>query len=143
MNREATDKISQTQISEVSSGLASSSAQGSSGLLSTLQSLVSNIPGGNTFQRDFDAMQSVSQEADNLRNNMSRDVYQDRGSFDPSSLNVDADEVARKIYPVMAFRDRMMKGYVLYNDDLPSLVQRCLTCLACLLFSRKFPGYQL
>lgn len=60
-------------------------------------------------------MQSVSQEADRLRNSMmNRDAYQDRSTFSTASIDVDADEIARKIYPVMAFRDRLMKGYVFH-----------------------------
>lgn len=100
---EATDKISQTQISEVTSGLAASSAQGSSGLLSTLQSLTSNVPGF-AIPREFNDMQALSSEADALRAGTSS---RDRSGL---SLDTDADEIARKIYPIMAFRDRLMKG---------------------------------
>ena len=103
---EATDKISQTQINEVASGLSTSSAQGSSGLLSTLQSLSSSVPGF-SMDRDIDDMQAVSREADAIRQGQQSRAA---GGYSTSVLGTDADEIARKIYPIMAFRDRFMKG---------------------------------
>lgn len=98
---EATDKLSQTQISDLSDGLATSSAHGSSGLFTNLQSLASNIPGSLMLPRDIDEMSSVSRYADQMRSEQTLRAG--------PAVNIDPDEIGRTIYPVMAFRDRMMK----------------------------------
>ena len=118
---EATDKISQTQINEVSAGLASSSSQNSLGLLSNLQSLVTKIPGASSLNRDVEEMQAVSAEADAMRSR-AQTGSRDRGFGDLSaSANTNADEIARKIYPIMAFRDRLMKGLSAFFEKIPGL----------------------
>lgn len=65
--------------------------------------MVNNVPGF-ALPRDLNDMQELSREADDLRNTDSS-----RASFG-TAIDIDADEIARKIYPIMAFRDRIVKG---------------------------------
>ncbi|ORY76025.1 heterokaryon incompatibility protein Het-C-domain-containing protein [Protomyces lactucae-debilis] len=117
---EASDKISQTQITELQTGLGNASTQGSSGLLSDISGLVNSIPGAGSLVGDISQMQGISQESDNLRKSSGT---RDRGTAGQmyAEANTDADEIFRKIYPVMAFRDRLMKGLSAFFEKIPGL----------------------
>ncbi|BFZ57788.1 hypothetical protein PYCC9005_004842 [Savitreella phatthalungensis] len=109
---EATDKLSQTQIDEVSNNLASSSQQNSGGLLQSLFTLVNSLPTSTGLTRDLQDMQSVAQEADSWRS---------REALGQGAPTTDVDAIVRKIYPVMAFRDRFAKGLSALFDKIPGL----------------------
>lgn len=57
-------------------------------------------------------MQPISREADELRSRASSGLVD-------SQVSINADDVARKIYPVLAFRDKVMKGYVFLVCFIP------------------------
>lgn len=101
---EATDKLSQTQISEVSDGLLPNASESSSGLLSTLANLIATVPGSGDLNRELSDMQTIAREADDMRAQESYSLQ--------TQMSFDADEIARKIYPVFAFRDKVVKRHV-------------------------------
>lgn len=102
---EATDKLSQTQIAEVSEGFMATSNQTSSELLSTVMNLLRRLPGLDPSSPEFHDMQSVAREADDLRSQF--------GIVSEHATIIDADAILLKIYPVLALRDRVMKRSVI------------------------------
>jgi len=91
MGREATDHLSQTQ--------------GGNTNFTKLQSLLQNLPSRDSHDLTSD-MQSLQHTSDSMRvgnNNAGVMNMSQAGDFDP-------EEIAKKIYPILQFRDRIVKA---------------------------------
>ena len=104
---EATDHLSQTQISDVNSAVTQASAQGGNSALTSLQKLFAQLPGhqARELSRECEglqenasrmAMRSTAPDATSMRNSQS-------GEFDP-------EKIAQEIYPILLFRDKVVKA---------------------------------
>jgi len=101
---EATDHLSQTQISDVNTAVTNASAQGGNSAFTKLQHLMGQLPGHQGRE--------MASEMTNIQDNASQQrAYNARaGNLDMSQTGeVDPEEIARKIYPILAFRDRIVK----------------------------------
>jgi hypothetical protein len=103
--REATDHLSQTQISDVSSAVTHASTQGGSSAFTTLQNLMGQIPGhqGRELSREMSDIQSNANAQRSYNERAGISNLSQAGEFDP-------EEIARQIYPILAFRDRVVKA---------------------------------
>ena len=104
---EATDHLSQTQISDVNSAVTNASAQGGNSAFTALQNLFAHLPGHQARE--------LSQECEGIQENSSRMAVRSRapntaamrssqtGDFDP-------EKIAQEIYPILLFRDKVVKA---------------------------------
>jgi len=102
---EATDHLSQTQISDVNTAVTSAAAnQGGESPFTKLRQLLEKLPDHKS--RDLtNEMHSLQQNSDWARSQNTR-----AGGFDLSQTgDVDPEEIAQKIYPILRFRDRVVK----------------------------------
>lgn len=103
---EATDHLSQTQITDVNTAVTSAAASNQEGEspFTKLQSLIEKLPDHKS--RDLtNEMHSLQQNSDRARSQNTR-----AGGFDLSQAgDVDPEEIAKKIYPILRFRDRVVK----------------------------------
>lgn len=120
---EATDAFTQAEVDEVD--IALKNAEGSSGGASSSRgffgfsaptnfiSLVGNLPGvGDGFASQARSLQAAS-EAQERQNNRqaSRDLSRDNANVVPGmSPNFDPVKVAGQIYPILEFRDKVVKA---------------------------------
>jgi len=145
-NREATDHLSQTQISDVNTAVTHAGAQGGNSAFSSLQSLLGQLPGhqGRELSRECGDLQanSVRMAESNRQREYnypqqqygqqqypqqygqqpygqqqygqppygsgSRDM--NRSVFDLQSGDLDPEVIAQEIYPILVFRDRVVKA---------------------------------
>ena len=103
--REATDHLSQTQISDVNSAVTNAGAQGGNTAFTTLQNLFGQLPGqqGRELLRGMQGIQNTASEnATRSRDSFRPEINLQSGEFDPEAI-------AQQIYPILAFRDRVVK----------------------------------
>jgi hypothetical protein len=103
---EATDHLSQTQITDVNSAVTSAAASGAGAEspFTKLQHLLQKLPDRNARELTSE-MTSFQRSADRAREQNDR-----AGGFDLSQAGeLDPEEIARKIYPILRFRDRVVK----------------------------------
>ena len=105
--REASDHLSQTQISDVNVAVTNASAQGGNSAFTKLQQLLGQLPGhqGRDMANEMHGIQANS--ARMAQRQRSRDF--DPRAFDSQSGDLDPEVIAQQIYPILAFRDRVVK----------------------------------
>lgn len=106
-DREATDHLSQTQITDVNVAVTNAGAQGGNSAFTTLNNFLGQIPGrqGREMANEMHGIQSNS-----ARMAQMRDFNTRAGTFDPQSGDFDPEVIAQQIYPILAFRDRVVKA---------------------------------
>jgi hypothetical protein len=106
-DREATDHLSQTQISDVNVAVTNAGAQGGNSAFTSLQNLLGELPGhqGRIMANEMNGIQSNS--ARMAQRQRSRDF--DTRAFDLQSGDLDPEVIAQQIYPILEFRDRVVK----------------------------------
>ena len=110
-DREATDHLSQTQISDVNVAVTNASAQGGNSAFTSLQHLLGQLPGhqGRDMANEMNGIQSNS--ARMAQRQRSRDFdTRAGGTFDLQSGDLDPEVIAQQIYPILEFRDRVVKA---------------------------------
>ena len=122
--REATDHLSQTQISDVNTAVTNAGAQGGNSAFTSLQSLLQQVPGHkarelssecSSLQRSSDERAAYVQRARSGPGDYAQQGYggdrgfvQDRG-WDLQTGDFDPEKIAREIYPILRFRDTVVK----------------------------------
>ena len=101
--------MSQTQISDVNVAVTNASAQGGNSAFSSLQNLLGEMPGrqGRAMANEMNGIQSNS--ARMAQRQQSRN-FDTRGTFDLQSGDLDPEVIAQEIYPILEFRDRVVKA---------------------------------
>jgi hypothetical protein len=121
--REATDHLSETQISDVNSAVTSAGTQGGNSAFTSLQSLLSQVPGHkarelssecSSLQRSSDDRAAYIQRSRAAPTGGDRDFVQDRAfaqdrAWDLQTGDFDPEKVAQEIYPILKFRDQVVK----------------------------------
>lgn len=114
-DREATDHLSQTQISDVNTAVTNAGAQGGNSAFSSLQSLLSQVPGHkarelssecSTLQRSSDERAAYTQRSLAAPGG---GMGQDRAAWDLQTGEFDPEKIAQEIYPILKFRDQVVK----------------------------------
>lgn len=136
------DHVTQTEIDDMQKSLAAAAAANGGGqdraLAIGLTSLLAKVPGTGSFIQEAEQLQSASnsQAAANMRttgfpnqsnfDSTSRDVT-DAASFKQSSranvayANMDVQATVAKIYPILEFRDKVVKGISRTVATIPGL----------------------
>jgi len=125
------DHISQTQIDDVSSAVTNAGS-GDQGIVGRLRNLFLQLPGqgrrGGQSDRDISAERDLASELDQLEN----DRVNHQNQMQSGQLNLDslsAEEIARRIYPVFKFRDRVMKSIEGGMDKVSSVHAHILSII--------------
>jgi hypothetical protein len=108
--REASDHLSQTQISDVNAAVTNASAQGGNSAFTMLTTLFAELPGhqGKNLLSEMQRIQATaSKQTSNIQTasnsvGTSSSFYLQSGDFDP-------EKIAQEIYPILEFRDRVVK----------------------------------
>lgn len=110
-DREATDHLSQTQISDLNVAVTSASAQGGNSAFTSLQGLLGQLPGhqGRDMANEMNRIESNSARMAQTQRSRDFDTSA-RGTFDLQSGDLDPEVIAQQIYPILAFRDRVVKA---------------------------------
>lgn len=98
---EATDHLSQTQISDVNVAVTNAGQQGGNSAFNTLQSLMGQIPGHQSRE--------LSAEMSNVQRVASRAPQRDFERATSQTGEFDPETIAMEIYPILEFRDRVVK----------------------------------
>ena len=155
--REATDHLSQTQISDVNTAVTNAGAQGGNSAFTSLQSLLQQVPGHkarelssecSTLQRSSDERAAYVQRARSGPGDYAQQGYggdrgfvQDRG-WDLQTGDFDPEKVAKEIYPILKFRDTVVKFIESTLEKVPpDPPARWLSCrsLGWSLWCRRLP----
>ena len=97
---EATDKISQTSVTDLNAAISDAERQNSQDLFNKLKTLVKLVPSGSA---DLDSIQQSGQALAGQGNNFH---LQGTPGDGPA---ITAQEIAKTIYPILALRDKLMK----------------------------------
>jgi Heterokaryon incompatibility protein Het-C len=97
---EATDRISQTQISDLNAAITDAEHQNTQAMFDKLKILVKLVPSG---QADLDSIQQNGQTLARQGHNFHLQGTQGDGPA------VTAEEIANMIYPIVSIRDRLLK----------------------------------
>jgi hypothetical protein len=146
---EATDHFTQTEVDEMDIALKTASDQSNSTGQRGVQSfvgLLGQIPGvGRGFADQARSLQAVSeaQQQDNDRSRAAINQPSQGGSGFPGlSADMDPVQVAAKIYPIMEFRDRIVKAIsstIAKIPGLESLVEKISETLTLFVLSLLAP----
>ena len=121
--REATDHLSQTQLSDVNTAVSNAGAQGGNSSFTALQNLFAQLPGqqGRELSRECSDLQDRSQRmrAQSAVNWDSGGGYGNRAAPAMSqSGDLDPERIAQEIYPILVFRDRVIKAISITLDKV-------------------------
>lgn len=109
--------MSETQISDVNSAVTSAGTQGGNSAFTSLQSLLSQVPGHkarelssecSSLQRSSDDRAAYVQRSRSAPMGGDRGFVQDR-AWDLQTGDFDPEKVAQEIYPILKFRDTVVK----------------------------------
>jgi Heterokaryon incompatibility protein Het-C len=116
---EATDHLSQTQISDVNVAVTHAGAQGGNSTFTSLQNLLGQLPGhtGRELSNECRSLHENSARMAQMQRSRGaggpggdyssrateRDLEFQTGAFDP-------EVIAEQIYPILVFRDRVVKA---------------------------------
>jgi hypothetical protein len=95
---EATDKISQVSLTDLDSAVSDAEMQSTEDTFSKLKNLMKMFPSG---QSDLDKIQDENSE------NKGKKLH--LPGMDGEGDTISVDEISKKIYTVMEFRDNLMK----------------------------------
>jgi len=117
--REATDHLSQTQITDVNVAVTNAGAQGGSSIFTSLQNLLGQLPGhqGRDMANEMHGIQANSAR---MAQKQQSKNYDTRAGGDLQSGDLDPEVIAQQIYPILAFRDRVVKAISNTIDKVPS-----------------------
>lgn len=110
--REATDHLSQTQISDVNAAVTNASAKGGNSAFTLLQKLFGELPGhqGREFSSEMPGIQTGASRTANARKSSDFTYQVGKSSpFELQSGDLDPEKIAQEIYPILEFRDRVVK----------------------------------
>lgn len=105
---EATDKISQTSLTDLKAAVSEADMNKANATFDKLKSLTRLLPGTSS---DLDQLQQSGQ---------SLQQYHLQGTDGPG-IAVTAQEIAQKIYPILELRDKIMKGITEAIEMVPGL----------------------
>ena len=109
--------MSQTQISDVNAAVTNAGAQGGNSAFTKLQSLLQQVPGGKAreLSSECSSLQRSSEEraayVQRSRSGMGGDrgPVADRSGWDLQTGDFDPEKIAQEIYPILKFRDQVVK----------------------------------
>jgi hypothetical protein len=107
---EATDHLSQIQISDVNAAVSNASSQGGlNSALTVLQKLCAQLPAGHQAARE------LARECERIQESVSRMTVKSRAVEtgrlrDTQTGDFDPEKIAEEIYPILVFRDRVVKA---------------------------------
>jgi hypothetical protein len=126
--REATDHLSQTQISDVNNAVTNAGAKGGNSAFTSLQSLLQQVPGHkarelssecSSLQRSSDERTAAYVQRSRAPGGYAQGGYAqggyrggvgERGShWDLQTGDFDPEKIAKEIYPILRFRDTVVK----------------------------------
>jgi hypothetical protein len=118
---EATDHLSQTQISDVNTAVTNASAQGGGGgnsAFTALQKLFAQLPGSQAreLSRECEGIENASRARARGISEMTARTRDGGGMRDVGDVRssqtgeMDPEKIAQEIYPILRFRDRVVKA---------------------------------
>ncbi|KAL1303435.1 hypothetical protein AAFC00_006824 [Neodothiora populina] len=131
---EATDHVTQSEVDEMQTALTDASASGKrggrdGGELSALTGLLDKIPGTGSLIQEAISLQSASDQQASQNSGFSgsrgfddqSDYNQDRGINPASMAGTDPQVVIAKIYPILEFRDKVVRSINGIISKIPGL----------------------
>jgi len=127
---EATDHLSQTQISDVNVAVTNAGAQGGHSAFTSLQHLFGQLP-GHTGRELSNECQSLHENSARMAQmERSGDAGGPRGDYGSRAAEsnlefqtgeFDPEVIAQQIYPILVFRDRVVKAINNTLDKVQSI----------------------
>ena len=100
---EATDKLSQTSLTDLNAAVSSAQMKNTADVFAKLKSLMSIIPSGETK----DSLEQLQLCSQHLAEKGKQFHLQGTSGDGPA---ISAQEIAKQIYPILILRDKIMKG---------------------------------
>ena len=122
---EATDHFTQSEVEQMDVALKDAEAQNGDGTrstVSTMTHLLSNVPGAGDLARQADDLQarSTAQEQENRFGGIPGTAGEAPMQNIPGT-NIDPYKTAAQIYPILEFRDRVVKTLTATYEKIPGL----------------------
>ncbi|EEH42000.2 HET-C domain-containing protein HetC [Paracoccidioides lutzii Pb01] len=157
---EASDQFAQSEVNEMDNTLGTAqSGSGSSGALSSLTSLLSKVPGMNGMIEEAERLKRKSEAQEQSNQQRGLDGYgATRGQFDhqgierynqpteygqsQASQEINPQETIFQVYPILEFRDRVVKNLSSAVEKIPglsSLMDKISETLSIFIFSLLAP----
>ena len=160
---EATDQFAQTEITEMDNTLGNAQGSGSSSSQNTLTSLLGKIPGTRDLVAEAEELRRKSEAQDQENRHRSSAGYTaSRGAYDQpggyasgyyeqpradadsgnSGLNIDPQKTIAQIYPILVFRDKVVRRISSVVEKIPgleSLIEKISDTVTIFVFSLLAP----
>ena len=131
---EATDHFTQSEVNEMDIALGDAQHSSSSGSLGALTGLLGKVPGTRDLVSEAENLKHLSEEQETSnRSHGSRSGYASRGIDDEMSragpgggssgvlADFDPNKTIAKIYPILAFRDKVVRTLTSIIEKIPGL----------------------